>query len=255
MTLEESKSTQPPVDEAPEPYDYYALVPHHSDPRLLFLRDGPHWALPHWQDTQRHYWQTTLHVNAALRQRFDINAAVLRCLATDRNPETGRIARLYEMETHTVPNALPDAMQWRGRDALDALACPEQRPLLASWFDEVEGSMPQQRRPWARRGWVQQPISWIGEQLTHLGMIRSGPVEQLRSWERSCLLRMPTDAGHVYFKAVPRMFTHETLLTQALAMWYPGTAPHVLALDAARDWLLLADLGGHTLDSDRDITH
>lgn len=255
MASEKQHSTQPPLDAVSEPYDYYALVPHPSEPHLLFLPDGSQWALPHWQDAERHYWQTTLHVNTALHQRFGIEATVLRCLATDRNPATGRIARLYEMETHGMPHVVPRGARWCGRDALDALACPEQRPLLVSWFDEAEAGVPQRRRPWARRGWMKPALTWIDEQLASLGMIRSGHGEQLRSWERSCLLRAPTTAGHIYFKAVPPMFAHEPPLTQALATWYPGATPRVLALDAARGWLLLADFGGHTLDADRDIMH
>lgn len=57
-----------------------------------------HWALPHWQEAEIHYWQSTLRVNVALRQHVGIKATMLRCLATDRSASTGRIARLYEME-------------------------------------------------------------------------------------------------------------------------------------------------------------
>lgn len=242
-------------DIAHEPYDYYALVPHESEPRLLFLPDGVHWALLHWQDAEHHYWQTTLHVNDALYQHFGIQATVLRCLATDRNAATGRIARLYEMETHGMPGALPYDARWCGREVLDALARPEQRLLLAPWFDEAEAGVPEERRPWARRDWIMHALAWIDQQIARLGMIWSGSVEQVRSWERSCILRVPTNVGLTYFKAVPRMFAHEPPLTQALATWYGGTAPRVLALDATWGWLLLTDFGGYTLDSDREITH
>lgn len=154
-----------------------------------------------------------------------------------------------------MPSVLPNGAHWRGRDVLDALACTEHRQLLASWFDEAEVGVPPQRRPWAQRDWMKHAISWIDEQLTHLGRTRTGHVEQLRSWERSCLLCAPTNAGHIYFKAVPRMFMHEPPLTQAIATWCPGARPYVLALDVARGWLLLADFGSHMLDADRDIMH
>lgn len=90
--------------------------------------------------------------------------------------------------------------------------------MLASWFDEAEAGLPQKRRPWARRGWITHAILWIDDQIAYLGVIRNGPIKQVRSWERSCILRIPTTVGYVYFKAVPRMFAHEPPLTRALAI-------------------------------------
>jgi len=78
------------------------------------------------------------------------------------------------------------------------------------------------------------------------------PPEQLRPWERSCLLRARAADGWVYLKVVPAMFAHEPPLTQVLAHAYLGALPTVLARDDTRRWLLMADFGGIGLDRVRD---
>jgi len=128
--------------------------------------------------------------------------------------------------------------------------------VLSDWFAEANtpGASPT-RPPWACRGWFAEAIAWIRTELRQHNRCVAGPVEQLRAWERSALLRAPTEAGWVYFKAVPAMFAHEPVVTQALAAWFPGAIPGVIALDPERRWLLLEDFGGATLDRVDDPDH
>jgi Phosphotransferase enzyme family len=73
----------------------------------------------------------------------------------------------------------------------------------------------------------------------------TGPVQQLRAWELSCILRAPTASGDVYLKAVPDspLFVNEPVVTGALAALFPDHVPAPLAVDAGRRWLALADFG------------
>src|SRR6185369_5650980 len=73
----------------------------------------------------------------------------------------------------------------------------------------------------------------------------AGPVEQVRTWVLSAVLRTPTPTGYVYLKASPRMplFADEAEATAALAARFPGRVPTPLAVDAGRGWLALADVG------------
>ncbi len=65
------------------------------------------------------------------------------------------------------------------------------------------------------------------------------------------MLTAPTDRGPLYFKAVEPSFAFEAPLTEALARRWPAHLPPVVAIDAARGWLLTAH-GGQVV---RDLVH
>ena len=73
----------------------------------------------------------------------------------------------------------------------------------------------------------------------------TGRVEQLKAWCLSCLLRVSTADGAVFFKATAALplFVDEGSVMRGLARLFPGTVPEPLAVDAARRWMLLDDLG------------
>ncbi len=102
--------------------------------------------------------------------------------------------------------------------------------------------------PWSQPGWRDEADHWIHMELARLGQTVVGSIEQphVRPW--STILRVPTDKGAVYFKAVGPGAAHEVPLTQALAQWRPDCMLPVLAADAPRGWLLLPE-GGATLRS------
>ncbi len=112
--------------------------------------------------------------------------------------------------------------------------------------------------PWAEPGWRAEAETWIAGRLARLGLGLLGPVEehQVRPW--SAVLRTPTPAGTVYFKASTPVLGHEPALTQALWRWRPDCIVPVLAADAGRGWLLLGDAGAGLrgmLTSAADLYH
>lgn len=81
------------------------------------------------------------------------------------------------------------------------------------------------RAPWARPGGVQAMVQWAD------GFVdRTGPAELVKSWNLSCLVRLPTTQGTVWCKAVPPFFEHEGALLQLVAGLRPDLVPPVLAL-------------------------
>ena len=111
---------------------------------------------------------------------------------------------------------------------------------------------------WTTLAWRDGAVAWIDENLAQLGRRRSGPVEQphVRPW--STVMRAPTDAGTIYFKAVGPTAAYEPALTVALARWRPDVMPPLLAVDQTRGWLLLADGGTRlreVIRADRDLGH
>ena len=59
----------------------------------------------------------------------------------------------------------------------------------------------------------------------------------------STVLRVPTDAGDVWFKAAVPCLAHEARIVQLLAARRPDLVPPLLAVDVERGWMLLEDAG------------
>lgn len=90
--------------------------------------------------------------------------------------------------------------------------------------------------------WIRIALRVHGRQLT-------GPLEPIRWWPLSRVLRVPTNAGDLYFKASARypLFANESLLVPYLATHVGAAVPAVLASDPETRWMLLEDVG-HSLD-------
>lgn len=111
------------------------------------------------------------------------------------------------------------------------------------------------RPPWYTSGWREDAEAWIQEQLAQTGRATTGVITEQRLWALSCVLRVPTDLGAVYFKATADLplFTNEPLLTSCLERMLPGSVPRLVAVDATRGWMLseeFADVVGWDAPAD-----
>jgi hypothetical protein len=88
---------------------------------------------------------------------------------------------------------------------------------------DIGGDHPH-RASWARPGGVQAMVAWADGSID-----RTGPAEQVKSWNLSCLLRLPTTFGAVWCKAVPPFFDHERAILRLVAGVRPGLVPPLLA--------------------------
>ena len=70
---------------------------------------------------------------------------------------------------------------------------------------------------WEDPAFLAEAVSWVDEKLAGLGLARTGDVEQphVRSW--STVLRVPTAAGPVWFKANAPAFAHEVLVVDRVS--------------------------------------
>ncbi len=237
---------------------YRVIIPHASEPRIVLLRDAAGWSLPHWETTERRPSAAAEYVNHAVRDLLGVDVTMLRCLPHDPNPATGRVERTYVMENHSPDWEPPSGGRWVTSGDLDhlTLAVPTQHDLLLRLFAEAEeGVIPPLRAPWARPGWYQTAIDWIRARLTALGLTATGSIEKVHVRTVSCVLRVPTTAGDLYFKArspTLRIF-REPLFTHYLAQRYPAHVPEVLAIDTERSWMLMRDFGGTQLRHVREF--
>jgi hypothetical protein len=228
--------------------DYFTIIPDGENRRLLVVPDGNgKWTLPRWRDTDDHHWQAVNHVNATVRHTWGLKVTTLRCLCNRRNVKGRRDCRIYEMETHGgIPKTLPMNARWVSENDINTLEIsePEHRLLMRSWFLDVSAPEPHHSRaPWMRRGWIAHAVSWMLDQLARLAILPTGPVEQLRIWHRSAILRVPTNEGFVYFKALPPATPVAETLAFELISSYAEFLPSHLAVDPQRGWTLIREPG------------
>lgn len=96
---------------------------------------------------------------------------------------------------------------------------------------------------WNRLGWIEEVGAWIDAELYRFRLQLTAPIEQshIRPW--STVLRVPTSAGALFFKATSPATGYEPALTQVLAVRQPECSPEVLAIEAERGWLLMRSSG------------
>ena len=91
---------------------------------------------------------------------------------------------------------------------------------------------------WTDPRFLEEATAWILQWVEP-----TAPIEQphVRAW--STVLRVPTAAGDLFFKANAPMAAHEAAILEQLTPLAPDCLPEVVALDTERRWLLLRDGG------------
>jgi hypothetical protein len=114
------------------------------------------------------------------------------------------------------------------------------------------------RTVWRNTAWRPRALRWAERRLAEQDIHVTGKPDQfhVRTW--STVIRVPTDKGAMFFKAVWRPLRFEAGLTASLGTWAPESVGIPLAVDPQRGWLLLEDGGERlreVLAKDRDIRH
>lgn len=99
---------------------------------------------------------------------------------------------------------------------------------------------------WADPTWRASAEGWIRQTVEAGGGSVTGPIGNVRFLPWSAVLRAPTGAGDVYFKACGPSQAHEPALAALLFAARPDCSVPILATDLERGWMLMAD-GGNTL--------
>jgi hypothetical protein len=96
---------------------------------------------------------------------------------------------------------------------------------------------------WTDPAWLEESRAWIDAELARHGLSVAGTVEQphVRPW--STVLRIPTPAGDVWFKASMPAVAYEVGVLPVLVARRPECLPRLLAADSERGWMLQADGG------------
>ena len=174
----------------PPTYIHYLLIPHPTEPQLLLLADDKGQRLPCYESPEPHYWQTVAPVNQLADQQLGLKLTTLRCMKTWFND--GQISMFYAMDGSRIPSdwVLPEGAIWATQDAIDLLP-EEQKMIVDDWF-LWQNDTSLIKTEWYRPGWFDKATAWIEEQFDDRGILMTAPVEQIRSWERSTILRAQT---------------------------------------------------------------
>jgi hypothetical protein len=218
----------------------YCLIPEPSTGRVLLVRTPEGWTLPVVEHRDDWFAHEACVVARDLGRRLGIHLTALREMH-----QAG--VRLCELENHDDDWRLPGAAQWVNERQSRGLRLvpPGQRVLLRTWFQqELRRRPPVTRAPWERRGWYAEALAWIREQLAGLRLKPAGPVEQFKTaWACSCILRVPTTTGDLYFKAVYARPPREAAVVAELARRWPRHVPRLRAVDHERGWMIADDFG------------
>lgn len=238
------------------PLHYYLMLPHASSARVLLVSDGDHWTLPHYTPDVTDF-RRVRHINDYVKEQFGVASVVQRCVAHQYDPGHHLQYRVYSLLNRSAALSPPDGGRWVGADELErvSLTIPEHRELIRHWLqDSAADTMSELRVPWSRAAWFDEVSAWIREQLGQRHIAAMGPIVQERSWSISCIMRIETNLGDVYFKAVPPFMRQESVAMREVSSQYPDLLPPPLATDAARGWMLMPDFGGEPLVRISDFT-
>jgi hypothetical protein len=233
--------------------DYFALIQHPHTPQIMVQRTGTQWALPTFHAAGRRLWQDVAHVNQGFAAWLGGPVQTLRCLDLRYAPDQERLSKIYAMQPLHLDWALPSNSAWVPLTHLAAhsFSPPEHAQVVAAWQAWRTAPSPL-RAPWYQSGWWAEATRWASERLAVAGTPLVGPITQVRTWQRSAVLHLPTSAGSAYFKAVPPICAHEPALTTLLAAHDPAHFAAPIAVDPQRGWLLMRAVSGESLATLRD---
>ena len=231
------------------PLQYYLLVLHASDASVLLVPEGAGWALPHFTPAVTDF-RRVRHINEHMREQYGLESVVQRCVAHRYDPVSASPYRVYALKNRRATPPLPHGGQWYSAAELDRvpITMPEHRELIRRWLQAATAeTVLALQAPWVNQGWFDEAAAWIQAQLTQRHITALGPIVQERVWALSCVMRLATSIGEVYFKAVPPFMTQESVAMQEVSRLYPDLLPPPLALNAGRGWMLMPDFGGDSL--------
>jgi Ser/Thr protein kinase RdoA (MazF antagonist) len=165
------------------------------------------------------WWPDVEHVTARLDALLGSPTAVLRLVGVD-DPVTGYGGRVtYHVTAPGVPDGVLDPSP---RD--DWPAITEPHPLRTAW---AEPDGPRRLLEWA---------------VQHVEP--TGPPVQVKTWNLSCVYRIPTADGPVWLKATSPFMRHDAAVIELVSRYDARLAPAVIASDPVIQRSLLAHAPG-----------
>ncbi len=237
-------------------YGYYLIICHPTDHKILMSKELLGWTLPHFIPDEHHRGVVD-HINQQAHKMLGLRVSTCQAIDIDFDSTLKRGSRAYIMD-NLDPDWQPDdeTIQWKSlTEIVDLdLSVPRHLGILrewASWIWSRENDPA--RTPWSYLGWYKKAEGWIKNRLSLLS-VEVKNIRQIRSWVRSCVMKVETDSGNYIFKAVPSMFSYEPVISRVLSLRHPRNSPDVVAVDIPNAWLLMREFEGTPLNRIIDIS-
>jgi hypothetical protein len=230
--------------------DISAILIDPASARVLMMPDDRgRWTLLHVTIHGARIWMANVGVASdPINDLLYSDVTILRGVYSHYSDDGMHVDLMYVVENHNADWSPPIQARWV--DIAELVELPllhsEHREVIEGCLREAEsGEVPALRPPWARPGWFQTACAWMREQLTERGYIVTTPIVQTKSWGISCLLRVGTDRGDVYFKVSTMLplFGNEPTLLRAISERYTDAVPAPIAIQPEERWMLMEDFG------------
>lgn len=227
--------------------DIYTILPHPTEAKVLMLSKDGSYFLPHVRVAESIDAEDLISIKSQIEPELGFSVNILYYARVDYDKSQRQINCIYVLERDAAFAEFPEG-NWINLSALKNLPLkfPEHKSVIETYLTEIaSGDIPELRPPWAREGWLQSATQWIDEQLLELNYQRLSPVECIKNWSISCVLRVNTTGGNLYLKEASRLplFCDEPVVTAELENLFSPHISHVLTVDSQRHWMLLADFG------------
>lgn len=110
----------------------------------------------------------------------------------------------------------------------------------------------EKRAPWFRTGWMDYVKAWITKITQEKAIRTNGSPEKVKESDLCIILRIPTEEGDLYFKAVGPSAVFEASLSEHLNSHHEGKTVEIIDIEPEKGWLLMKDIKGKSLRELKD---
>lgn len=192
----------------------------------------------------------------AVSHHLGIDVRVLRCL--NRGSVEDEYPCLYSLVASGDADQLGDSFSWMDLAEICRLSNPGDSQMASIRLEcERVSSGPGATAavPW------EWPVGW-GDDVREWVRRRIGPpfdpdkvtLTPIRSWSISTVARVDVRSRRLFFKASPRFFATEAVITDVVADRFPEISPKLVAVDREQGWMLMEDLGDLTLGAADNVS-
>jgi hypothetical protein len=220
---------------------FYIVLPDREHKRIALVQDGSNYRLPKFIRESGTRYHTVATLNQAVMERLHVPVTVSRCLKEGVNGA----GSVFLLHNHDHNSELPADTKWVGIDQLQSISLdnPEHRDCITKWLASTNDPT-WKHVPWSQAGWFERVTKWINDSVEKSGAKVSGLPVQIRVWALSCVFRVDTNKGTLYFKALPDFFGHEPILAKYLDEHFPKYTVDVVAIEPNEHWMLMKEYAG-----------
>ena len=175
---------------------FFAILSDQAQKHIALVKTSAGYALPEFEREEGTRFNTVGTVNESVLNKWGITVTVARCIR-DITAERKAVFVLHIQDSNAI---LPRNAQWIAVDQLNNLdfSTSEQSEIISIWIDSEQDEV-WKSVPWSSPSWLAKATKWICQTVEASGAKVIGEPKQIRVWAISCVFRIETTAGTLYF--------------------------------------------------------